>query len=91
MSFKENKRCRWVNLERETGRNKRMSGGFCLCTGITGIYAGVCRLRTGTVSYGASERERGAEVGGEDETAIKSSKTFAELLLMTVGTPPIYK
>ncbi len=81
----------FCRAERETGRNKRMSGGFCLCTGITGIYAGVCRLRTGTGSYGASERERGAEVGGEDETAIKSSKTFAELLLMTVGTPPIYK
>ena len=52
------------------GKNERLPGGLCVCSGEKGLYPGICRLCAGIVSYGASEGERGVEVGREDGCAL---------------------
>ena len=41
----------------QTPEYERMPGGFFLRSGVAGIHSGVCRLYTGTASYGAADRE----------------------------------
>ena len=44
--------------ERKAGRNKGMSGGLCLSTGVAVIYSGICGLCSGIVLYGVIKQNK---------------------------------